>query len=200
MFALNFLYVFLLGIFQATRPRSSGRELVQCAAFAIYFRFEIFVCVSPGDLSGDAPKILRSGTCTVCRVRDEFSLWIFWMCFSWHLWGGAFKSSSKELVPCRSTCVYAPNEESGRRSSKKGDRQKEENYRPITSLIAVDKIFEKLLNAQVTVKLDPTLYSRMAAYRKRHSCETTPIRLIEGLEGSHEQSKEQHEQSKVRRH
>ena len=73
----NFLYVFLLGIFQATRPRSSGRELVQCAAFAMNFRFEIFVCVSPGDLSGDAPKILRAGTRTVCRVRDEFSLWIF---------------------------------------------------------------------------------------------------------------------------
>ena len=70
IFALNFLYVLLLGTFQATRPRSSGRELVQCAAFAINLLrinllrlicFECFVCVSPGYLSGDAPKILRSG-------------------------------------------------------------------------------------------------------------------------------------------
>ena len=42
IFASNFLYVFLLGIFQATRPRSSGRELVPCAAFAINFRFGFF--------------------------------------------------------------------------------------------------------------------------------------------------------------
>ena len=44
MFASKFLFVFLLGIFQATRPRSSGRELVQCAAFAINFRL-IFLYV-----------------------------------------------------------------------------------------------------------------------------------------------------------
>ena len=54
-----------MGIFQATRPCSSGRELVPFAAFAINFRFEFFVRVSTGDLSGDAPKILRSGTRTV---------------------------------------------------------------------------------------------------------------------------------------
>ena len=40
---------------------------------AVCYRI-LVVCVSPGDLSGDAPKILRTGTRTVCRVRDEFSL------------------------------------------------------------------------------------------------------------------------------
>ena len=62
---------------------------------------------------------------------------------------------------------------------KKGDTQEDKTYRPITSLITVDKIFEQLLSGQVTGKFDPTLYSRMTAYRKRHSCETTLIRLTE---------------------
>ena len=53
------------------------------------------------------------------------------------------------------------------------------NYRPITSLICVDKIFEHLLGKQVTRHYDPALYHRMTAYRKQHSCETTLLMLIE---------------------
>lgn len=48
-----------------------------------------------------------------------------------------------------------------------------------TSLIAVDKIFERLLCNQVTCHYDKTLYYRMTAYRKKHSCETTLLVLIE---------------------
>ena len=62
---------------------------------------------------------------------------------------------------------------------KKGDRQDARNYHLITSLIAVDKIFELLLSNQVTSHYDETLYYRMPAYRKRHSCETTLLMLIE---------------------
>ena len=62
---------------------------------------------------------------------------------------------------------------------KKGDRQNKLNYRPITSLICVDKIFEHLLSKQVTRHYDPALYHRMTAYRKQHSCETTLLMLIE---------------------
>ena len=43
---------------------------------------------------------------------------------------------------------------------KKGDRQADKNYRPITSLITVDKIFEHLLSKQITEHYDPTLYHR----------------------------------------
>jgi len=50
---------------------------------------------------------------------------------------------------------------------KKGDRQDARNYRPVTSLIAVDKIFELLLSNQVTSDYDETLYYRMTAYRKK---------------------------------
>ena len=61
---------------------------------------------------------------------------------------------------------------------KKGDRQ-EKNYRPITSLICVDKIFEHLLSKQVTRHYDPALYHRMTTYSEQHSCETTLLMLVE---------------------
>ena len=60
------------GIFQATRPRSSGRELVPCAAFAMNARFEIFVCVSPGIFQATRPR--SSGwELVVCRYLAKFS-------------------------------------------------------------------------------------------------------------------------------
>ena len=60
IFTLKFLYVFLLGIFQAARPRSSGRELVPCAAFAMNFRFEFFVRVSTGIFQAQDPQVGNS--------------------------------------------------------------------------------------------------------------------------------------------
>ena len=53
----------------------------------------------------------------------------------------------------------------GKKNVKKGDRQEEKNYRPITSLISVDKIFEQLLSNQITGHYDPTLYHRMTSYK-----------------------------------
>ena len=41
---------------------------------------------------------------------------------------------------------------------KKGDRQQAKNYRPITSLVTVNKTFEHMLSKQVTGHYDPTLY------------------------------------------
>ena len=62
---------------------------------------------------------------------------------------------------------------------KKDDRQDVKNYPPFTSLIAVNKIFEQLLNHQITCHYDKTLYSKMTAYRKTQSCETTLLGLIQ---------------------
>ena len=54
-----------------------------------------------------------------------------------------------------------------------------ENYRPITTLSIIDKVFESLLSKQITHYFDPTLSPRVTAYRKNHSCETTLVRLTE---------------------
>ena len=55
----------------------------------------------------------------------------------------------------------------GKKDVKKGDQQEEKNYRPITSLISVNKIFDQLLSNQITGHYDPTLYNRMTAYKKK---------------------------------
>ena len=62
---------------------------------------------------------------------------------------------------------------------KKDDRQGTSNYRPITVLPVVGKIYEKLLSKQITNFMDPILSDNSTAYRKSHSCETTLIRLVE---------------------
>ena len=58
-------------------------------------------------------------------------------------------------------------------------RQEVKNYRLITSLLTIDKVFEQLLCKQVTVKLDHIFSSLRTAYRKGHSFETTLLRLNE---------------------
>ena len=62
---------------------------------------------------------------------------------------------------------------------KKGDKHNVENYRPITTLSIIDKVFESLPSKQITHYFDPTLSPRLTAYRKNHSCETTLVRLAE---------------------
>ena len=61
----------------------------------------------------------------------------------------------------------------------KGDRQQAKNYCPTTSLVTIKKTFEHVLSKQVTRHYDPTLYQRMTAYRRHHSCQTTLLRLVE---------------------
>jgi len=62
---------------------------------------------------------------------------------------------------------------------KKDDPLEKENYRPVTVQMTVNKIFEQLLAKQVTDNLDNRLSDFQIAYRKRHSCETVLIMLIE---------------------
>ena len=53
------------------------------------------------------------------------------------------------------------------------------NYRPITILAAVNKVFEQLLSNQVTQFMEPYLSNCLTAYRKQNSCKTTLIKLME---------------------
>jgi len=62
---------------------------------------------------------------------------------------------------------------------KKDDPLNVKNYRTITILNAVDKVFEQLLSKQVTKFIDPYLTENLTAYRRNHSCETTLLRLVE---------------------
>ena len=62
---------------------------------------------------------------------------------------------------------------------KKGDGVTEKNYRPISSLISVDKTFEQILSKQIMSYYDSTLYNRITAYQRQHSCETSLLSLVE---------------------
>lgn len=62
---------------------------------------------------------------------------------------------------------------------KKEDQHNVANYRPVTILTAVDKIFEQLLCHQLVDKFEAILDAFMSACRKKYSCETTLLRLVE---------------------
>ena len=62
---------------------------------------------------------------------------------------------------------------------KKDDPLNEMNYRPVTLLSTVDKVYEQLLSGQVCQHFDNVFGPSISAYRKMHSCEITIIRLTE---------------------
>ena len=62
---------------------------------------------------------------------------------------------------------------------KKEDPLEKTNYRPLTVLTVVDKIFEQLQSKQMPKNLE-TIFDRfMSANRKMYSCQTTLVRLVE---------------------
>ena len=62
---------------------------------------------------------------------------------------------------------------------KKDDHLDKENYRPVTLLSAVDKVFKQLISKQITSQFESRLSDCITAYRKSHSCETTLVSLVE---------------------
>ena len=67
---------------------------------------------------------------------------------------------------------------------KKEDPLEKSNYRPITILTAVDKLFEQLLSKQMSKFFESIFDPFMSAYRKLYSCESTLVHLIEGWKQS----------------
>ena len=62
---------------------------------------------------------------------------------------------------------------------KKDNKQDIKNYRPITVLTVIGKVFEQLLSKQLTSFIDPMLCNNLTAYRKDQNCETSLIGLVE---------------------
>ena len=59
---------------------------------------------------------------------------------------------------------------------KKDDRMDEKNYRPITLLTIVGKVYESM-STQISSYMDSKLDHCVSAYRKNYSCETTLLAL-----------------------
>ena len=62
---------------------------------------------------------------------------------------------------------------------KKDDPLVKSNYRPVTVLVSVDKVFETLLGSQLGILTDRVFDDFNSAYRKSYSCEITLVRLVE---------------------
>ena len=97
----------------------------------------------------------------------------------------AYKALAPSLTNLYNKCIlYGSWPQQWRRGEwvpifKKDDPLNVKNYRPITILNAVDKVFKQLLSKQVTEYMDPYLSDKLTAYRRKHSCETTLVRLVE---------------------
>ena len=62
---------------------------------------------------------------------------------------------------------------------KKDDELVKQNYRPVTVLLCLNNIFEKLLSSQLEECYNRILSNFLSAYRKFHSCDTSLLRLTE---------------------
>lgn len=63
------------------------------------------------------------------------------------------------------------------------------NYRPVSILTAISKIFEKVFNAQFTVYFDKMLSIFLSAFRKRYGCHHVLTKLIEDIKRSLDDNK-----------
>ena len=72
---------------------------------------------------------------------------------------------------------------------KKGERNETKNYRGISVLIPVAKIFENILASQITIYLNINniLYSGQRGFRTSHSCETALHELLPDLNSIRDQ-------------
>jgi hypothetical protein len=69
---------------------------------------------------------------------------------------------------------------------KKGEKTKLDNYRPISLLPALSKVLEKILNQQITKKLDEMhiIDDNQFGFRVAHSTEDALVKFIDVLEKS----------------
>ena len=62
---------------------------------------------------------------------------------------------------------------------KKGDRTEKSNYRPVSILPAMSKIYEKLLYCQISTHMETKLADHLCGFRKGHSAQHCLIVMLE---------------------
>ena len=62
---------------------------------------------------------------------------------------------------------------------KKGDRDVKDNYRPVSILPVISKIFEKLLCKQITMFIDPLLSKFHCGFRKGYGAQDCLLAILE---------------------
>ena len=62
---------------------------------------------------------------------------------------------------------------------KKSDKLEKENYHPVSILTTISKLYESVMNKQLTDYFQPIFHDLMSAFRKRYSCQTLLLKCIE---------------------
>ncbi len=62
---------------------------------------------------------------------------------------------------------------------KKGDARNEGNYKPVSILACIPKMFESILIDQLDSYISPLMSTRMSVFRKGYSCQTVLTDIVE---------------------
>ena len=71
---------------------------------------------------------------------------------------------------------------------KKDDPLAKKNYRPVSILPIISKIYEKVLSVQLSDYFDNIFHNFLCAFRKGHGCQTTLLRLLEDWKSALDQN------------
>ena len=72
---------------------------------------------------------------------------------------------------------------------KKNDNLDRMNYRPVSILTAISKVYERAMSSQLIVYFDKIFSSLLSAFRKRHSCESALLNMVEDFKDALDKGK-----------
>ena len=67
---------------------------------------------------------------------------------------------------------------------KKNDNLKKDNYRPVSVLPSLSKVYERVMGQQLSNFFDKIFSALLSAFRKRYSCQWTLLNMIEHFKNS----------------
>ena len=78
-------------------------------------------------------------------------------------------------------CLFSDNLKSGELSPlyKRGNDLQNDNYRPVCILIAMSKIFERLMSDQMAIYFENIFSKFLSAFRRKYGCQSAPVCMCE---------------------
>ena len=70
---------------------------------------------------------------------------------------------------------------------KKKDNLDKVNYRPVSVLTGISKIFERVMNDQLLEHFNPIFHKLLSAFRKGYSCQSLLLKFVEDIKGALDQ-------------
>ena len=64
---------------------------------------------------------------------------------------------------------------------KKSDNLNKKNYRPVSILTGISKVFENIMNEQLLEHFDDIFHALLSAFRKGYSCQSLLLKFVEDV-------------------